>query len=118
MYLVGNDGNIIDISLTANMGYFKKNFTVVPELGVAYLFNFENKKNSANPYNSYINAPFYVARITATPWSAAPELGITLLGLMEVHAGYSFEFSEHKYTSLKGFKFGLAFHIPIDLFTN
>lgn len=118
LYLVTRNDQILDISASANMAYFKKKFITVPELGVGWLFNFQKSENRLDPYSPYIKSPFYVLRVKATPWSIAPETGISLLGLLEVNFGYSWEFSDHKHTSLKGFKYGLTLHLPLELFTS
>lgn len=112
VYLVQNNHNIIDLSLTANMAYFKNHFVVIPEFGIGYQFV---GKNSA-PYNEYIKATFYTVRVNGSPWNITPEIGLTLLGILEANIGYSFEFKKHKYTSLEGLKLGLTLHLPTSLF--
>lgn len=114
IYWVQKNSNIIDLGANANLAYFKKHFVVVPELSIGYLFNFSNKR--MDPYSTYMNAPFYLLRVNSSPWHIQPEAGITLLGMLEATVGYSFEFSEHDYTGFDGLKFGLQFHIPLDLF--
>lgn len=114
-YFISDNGNAIDLSLTANMAYFKNQFVVVPEVGIGYLFNTKNPFSKANPYREYINASFYTVRMNASPWNFTPEIGLTLLGIVETNIGYSFEYKKHKYTSFDGIKFGLTFHIPSQL---
>lgn len=109
IYLVQTNSNLIDLSATVNMAYFKNKFIAVPELGIGYQFN--SKKLS--PYNEYIHATFYSARVNVSPWNLTPEAGISILGLMEASVGYSFEFSKHKYTTFNGIRFGLIIHIPM-----
>ena len=116
MYFVQESGNIVGLSATANMAYFKDKFVLVPELGVGYLFNTRNPFSKANPYREYINASFYSLRVNASPWNITPEVGVTILGLMEFNVGYSFEYREHDYTSFDGLKLGLTFHIPTQIF--
>lgn len=111
-YLVQDSGNIIDLRATANMAYFKDQFVVVPEVGIGYQFNSNNKYSKANPYREYINASFYTARVNVSPWNVTPEIGVTLIGLLEANVGYSFEYREHKHTSFDGIKFGLTLHLP------
>lgn len=110
IYFVNQNSNLIDLSLTANMAYFKKQFVVIPELGIGYQFN--GRKTGIDPYSEYIHATFYSVRLNASPWNITPEVGITLLGLLEANVGYSFEYNKHDYTSFDGVKFGLTFHIP------
>lgn len=117
LYLVTRNDQILDISASANMAYFKKKFVVVPELSLGWLFNFQKSENRLDPYSPYIKSPFYVLRVNATPWSIAPETGISVLGLLEATFGYSWEFSTYKHSSLKGFRYGLTLHLPLELFT-
>lgn len=116
MYFVQESGNIIDLNATANMAYFKDKFLLVPELGVGYLFNTKNPWSKANPYKEYINASFYTVRVNVSPWNITPEIGLTLVGILEFNAGYSFEYREHGYTHFDGIKFGLTLHIPTQIF--
>lgn len=112
VYLVQPNANLIDLSLTANMAYFKKNFVLVPELGIGYQFNAQKTKNRIDPYREYVQATFYAARVNVSPWNITPEIGISILGLIEANIGYSFEFRKHDYTTFDGIKFGLTLHIP------
>lgn len=114
-YFIQNNRNTINLSLTANMAYFKNHFVVVPEVGIGYLFNTKNPYSKANPYREYINASFYSVRINASPWNFTPEVGLTLLGILEANVGYSFEYKSHDYTNFDGIKFGLTLHIPSQL---
>ena len=116
IYLVQANDNLIDLSATANMAYFKDKFIVVPEVGVGYLFNTKNPFSKANPYKEYINSSFYSVRVNASPWNITPEIGLTLLGLLEFTVGYSFEYREHDYTAFDGVKLGLTLHIPTQVF--
>lgn len=115
LYFVQENGNIIDLSATANLAYFKDKFIVVPEIGIAYQFN-TGQYSKSNPYREYINASFYTARVKASPWNIHPEIGITLLGILEFNAGYSFEIQKHDFTSFDGISFGLNLHLPSQLF--
>lgn len=118
VYLVQPNDNLIDLSLTANMAYFKKNFVIVPELGIGYQFNAQKVENRIDPYREYIQGTFYSARVNVSPWNVTPELGISILGLLEANVGYSFEFNKHKYANFDGIKFGLTFHIPTIVFVS
>ncbi|MET3730911.1 hypothetical protein [Moheibacter stercoris] len=112
VYLVQPNDNLIDLSATANMAYFKDKFVVVPELGIGYQFNAQKVKNRIDPYREYMNGTFYSARVNVSPWNVTPEIGIALIGIVEANVGYSFQFRDHKYTSFEGIKFGLTIHIP------
>lgn len=112
VYLTQTNGNLIDLSLTANMAYFSKHFVVVPELGIGYQFNSKKPENRIDPYREYVNSTFYSVRVNASPWNLTPEIGIALAGIIEANLGYSFEFRKHDYTTFDGIKFGLTIHIP------
>lgn len=112
VYLTQTNGNLIDLSLTANMAYFSKHFVVVPELGIGYQFNSKQLKNRIDPYREYVEGTFYLARVNISPWNVTPEVGLTIVGILEANLGYSFEFNKHDYTSFDGIKFGLTIHIP------
>lgn len=112
VYLVQTNNNLIDLSATANMAYFKNQFVVVPELGIGYQFNAQKTINRIDPYREYIHGTFYSVRVNVSPWNVTPEAGIAILGLLEANVGYSFEFAKHNYTSFDGIKFGLTIHIP------
>ncbi len=118
VYLTQPNGNLIDLSLTANMAYFSDKFVVVPELGIGYQFNAKKLKNRVDPYREYINSTFYSARVNVSPWNVTPEIGIALAGIVEANVGYSFEFNKHDYTSFDGIKFGLTIHIPTIYFVS
>lgn len=113
IYLVQENFNIVDLSATANLAYFKDHFVVVPEVGIGYKFS----AGKLDPYKEYINASFYTLRVSASPWHVTPEIGFTLLGLLEANVGYGFEFREHDYTTFDGLKLGITFHIPTQLFS-
>lgn len=112
VYLVQSNGNLIGINASANMAYFKDKFVVVPEIGVAYQFNARKLKNRTDPYREYIHANFYSIRLNASPWNITPEIGISLISILEANVGYSFEIQKHDYTHFEGFKFGITLHIP------
>ena len=115
LYLVQANDNIFTLNANVNLGYMRDSFRAIPEIGVGYLFNFQN--NTGDPYSSYISSAFYSARVDVSPWTVTPKLGIAVLSLIEVNAGYSFEFREHKdFKDMSGFRAGLTFHIPTQVF--
>lgn len=118
VYLTQPNGNLIDLSLTANMAYFSKHFVVIPELGVGYQFNSKKVNNRIDPYKEYVNSTFYSARVNVSPWNVTPEIGFAFAGIVEANIGYSFEFNKHDYASFDGIKFGLTIHIPTIYFVS
>ena len=94
LYIVQPNDNIITINANVNLGYMKDQFRVIPEVGVGFLFNLKN--NTGDPYSSNIKAPFYSLRLDVSPWTIAPKIGITVLGLLEFNTGYAFEYNKYK----------------------
>ncbi|MRJ08170.1 hypothetical protein EDL99_04625 [Ornithobacterium rhinotracheale] len=113
-YLVMRNNHIIDLGASVDMGILSRKFTAIPKIGVGYLFNAKN--SVVDPYSSNFNSAFYVLRANVTPWSIEPEAGITILSLLELTAGYGFEFREHKEASLNGLKIGVNVKLPLLLF--
>ena len=115
LYLVQPNNNILAFSANANLGYMKDKFRVIPEIGAGYMFNFENKPG--DPYSSNFSSAFYVIRTEVSPWTITPKVGIAVLSLLELNAGYSFEFRENKdFKDMNGFRAGLTIHLPTQLF--
>ncbi len=117
LYLVQQNDNIIDFGLVGNMGYMQDKFVIIPEASLGYLFNFYRK--AADPYSENFRSSFYTARVNVSPWTVSPEVGFTVLSVLEFNAGYAFEFREYKdFKSLQGFRFGITFHLPTQLFAD
>mgnify|MGYP003534216658 FL=1 len=115
LFLVQDNNNILTFSANANLGYMKDMVSVIPEIGAGYLFNFSNKVG--DPYSSNFNSAFYIIRAEASPWTITPKVGIAILSLLELNAGYSFEFRENKdFKEMNGFRAGLTIHLPTQLF--
>ncbi|MDH0673294.1 hypothetical protein N5D03_01910 [Empedobacter sp. GD03861] len=115
LFLVQDNNNILTFSANANLGYMKDKFRVIPEVGAGYMFNFHN--NTGDPYSSNFNSAFYVIRTEVSPWTITPKAGIAVLSIVELNAGYSFEFRENKnFKDMSGFRAGLTIHLPTQLF--
>lgn len=115
LFLVQNNNNILTFSANANMGYMRDKFRVMPEVGAGYMFNFRH--NGADPYSSNMHSAFYVLRAEVSPWTITPKLGFAVLSLVEINAGYSFEFRDNdNFKDMSGFRTGLTIHLPTQLF--
>ena len=115
LYLVQPNDNIFTINAYVNLGYMKEEFRAIPEIGIGYLFNFKN--NPGDPYSSNIGSAFYTARVEVSPWTITPKIGFAVLSLLELNAGYAFEFREYKnFKDMDGFRAGLTIHLPTQLF--
>lgn len=113
-YLVQPNDNIVDLGATANLGYSDGEFVVIPEAQAGYLFNF--KDTPFDPYSSNFNSAFWVLRTSFSPWHITPEAGITVVSLIDITAGYGFEFRDHPHVDLNGLKIGLSVRLPFLLF--
>lgn len=115
LYLVQPNDNIITVNANVNLGYMRDEFRAIPEIGVGYLFNFKN--NTGDPYSSNISSAFYTARVDVSPWTVSPKIGFAILSIVEINAGYAFEFRENKnFKDMNGFRTGLTIHLPTQLF--
>ena len=115
LFLVQKNNNILTFSANANMGYMKDKFRIMPEVGAGYMFNFSN--NTGDPYSSNISSAFYVVRAEVSPWTVTPKIGFAVLSLLEINAGYSFEFRDNdNFKDMSGIRAGLTIHLPTQLF--
>ncbi len=112
LYLVQKNDNILHFSLSGNFSYMNENFIVIPEGEISYLF----KGTKGAPYSDTFDSAFYKLGVAASPYAIYPNLGITLLSLFEINAGYNFQYKEYENTSFEGFRLGLYFHIPTQIF--
>lgn len=116
VYLVRPNNDIVDLGATLNFGASNGNFLVIPEAQIGYLWNLKN--SAIDPYSSNFNSAFWMVRTSVSPWHITPEVGITVLSLIDFSVGYGFEFSEHKNVDLEGLKLGLSIRLPFLLFWN
>lgn len=112
LFLVQNNDHVINFSFHAQMGYMKNQFRLVPEAEIGYTFSGKNKA----PYKD-VNASFYKISMAVNPYSVKPKLGICILNIWEIYAGYSFQFSPNAFKSYNGWVIGTQFHLPIQLFS-
>lgn len=113
-YLVQPNDNIIDLGATANLGYSDKNFIAIPEAQIGYLWNI--KRSAIDPYSTNFNSAFWTVRGSVSPWHITPEVGITVVSLIDITAGYGFQFREHPNVDLEGLKIGVSLRLPFLLF--
>ncbi|MDO5509323.1 MAG: hypothetical protein Q4F57_01370 [Weeksellaceae bacterium] len=116
LYLVRPNNHIIDLGATLNVGYANDRMLWIPEAQLGYLFNFKNKV--VDPYSANFNSAFWLARASISPYHVTPEVGITVLSLLELTVGYGYVFNEHPAVDLSGLKLGLGLRIPFLLFWN
>ncbi len=114
LYLVTPNDNVLDLGISGNLSYAKGEFYFFPEASVGFLFS--RKEWAIDPYSKTFRSAFYSVRTYVSPYHVTPEIGITLLDLIELNVGYGFEFRKYKNTDLQGFKAGLSLRIPFLLF--
>ncbi len=113
IYWVQPNENVWSLSAYALMGSSKGDFIVIPEVELGYTFT---GKNGA-PYQD-IKGSFYKISLGITPYSIKPKLGISILNVWDIYAGYGWEFNTYDKTSNEGFLLGTRFQIPIQIFAN
>lgn len=113
-YLVQPNDNIIDLGATANLGASDGKFIAIPEAQIGYLWNI--KRSVIDPYSPHFNSAFWLVRGSVSPWHVTPEVGITVVSLIDISAGYGFQFREHPHVDLEGLKIGVSLRLPFLLF--
>ncbi|MGI9526174.1 MAG: hypothetical protein ACR2MS_03575 [Weeksellaceae bacterium] len=109
-YMVRPNNDIVDIGVTANVGYSDNELIVIPEAQLGY--HFGRKESLPDFYSPEFNAGFWVIRTSVSPWHITPEVGVSLVDLIDITVGYGFEFREHDKVDLEGIKAGLSVRIP------
>ena len=95
------------------MGATNGKFAIMPKVHGDILFNPRKEVYVAHAY-------YYMAGVEATTKYFAPYLGISLLGLFDITAGYAFSYPNQTLhgKELKGFRLGITFNMPTELFKN
>ena len=97
----------------ALMGATNGKLAIMPKVQGDILFNPRKEVYVAHAY-------YYMAGVEATTKYFAPYLGISLLGLFDITGGYAFSYPNQTLhgKELKGFRLGVTFNIPTELFKN
>ena len=95
------------------MGATNGKFAIMPKVHGDILFNPRKEVYVAHAY-------YYMAGVEATTKYFAPYLGISLLGLFDITGGYAFSYPNQTLhgKELKGFRLGVTFNMPTELFRN
>ena len=95
------------------MGATNGKFAIMPKVHGDILFNPRKEVYVAHAY-------YYMAGVEATTKYFAPYLGISLLGLFDITGGYAFSYPNQTLhgKELKGFRLGITFNMPTELFKN
>lgn len=106
-YWVRPNNDILNIGMGADVGKH-----IIPKAYVGYLFNIKG----ADLYSENFNAPFWLVRTQFSPYHIQPEVGVTLLSIVEFSVGYGFSFQKQDIYQLKGIKIGANVRLPFLLF--
>ena len=101
------------VGASALVGATNGKFAIMPKVHGDILFNPRKEVYVAHAY-------YYMAGVEATTKYFAPYLGISLLGLFDITAGYAFSYPNQTLhgKELKGFHLGVTFNMPTELFKN
>ena len=101
------------VGASALMGATNGKFAIMPKVHGDILFNPRKEVYVAHAY-------YYMAGVEATTKHFAPYLGISLFGLFDITGGYAFSYPNQALhgKELKGFRLGVTFNMPTELFKN
>ena len=105
-----SDDVIYRLGASALMGVSNSKFAILPKVQGDVLINFEK---NVDLYHSY----YFLAGAEITTKYAAPKIGMTLFGLLDLSAGYAFSLDKQGINEkeLKGVNVNLTFNIPLVL---
>ena len=103
-----NDDMIYRVGASALMGVPNGEFAILPKVQGDVLINFER---NVDIYHSY----YFLAGAEITTKYAAPKIGATLFGLIDVTGGYAFPIDKKGINGkeLKGFNFNFTVNLPL-----
>mgnify|MGYP006874256197 CR=1 FL=1 len=95
------------IGAAALMGQTQEKFAIMPKIQGDILLNFEKNVDIHHSYYALLGAE-------TTNMYFAPKLGVNILGVIDVAAGYAFPYSHQTLhgKQLKGFNFNFTLNIP------
>lgn len=102
-----NDDFIFRIGASALMGETNSEFAIMPKVQADVMLNFER---NVDMYHSW----YFLVGAELTNKYAAPKLGLSILGLIDLTAGYGFSIDKKglKGKELKGLNVGVTLNIP------
>jgi hypothetical protein len=103
-----NDYVVYRLGASALMGSANGEFAIMPKVQGDILLNFER---NVDFYHSY----YFLAGAEVTTKYAAPKIGATLFGLIDVTGGYAFPIDKKGINGkeLKGFNFNFTVNLPL-----
>jgi hypothetical protein len=105
-----NDDLIYRIGASALMGVSNSEFAILPKVQGDVLINFEK---NVDLYHAY----YFLAGAEVTTKYAAPKIGATLFGIVDLTAGYAFSLDKKGINGkeLKGLNLNFTVNIPLVL---
>ena len=105
-----NDDLIYRIGASALMGVSNSEFAILPKVQGDILINFEK---NVDLYHAY----YFLAGAEVTTKYAAPKIGATLFGIVDLTAGYAFSLDKKGINGkeLKGLNLNFTVNIPLVL---
>lgn len=107
LLFLNNDDVIFRVGAAAMMGSSNSKFAVLPKIQGDFLINFER---NVDFYHSY----YLLAGAEATTKYLAPKVGVNLLGMLDLAAGYAFPIDKNGVNGkeLKGLNISLTLNVP------
>ena len=110
LLFLNTDDVIYRIGASALMGVTNKDFAIMPKVQGDILLNFER---NVDLYHSY----YFLAGAEITTKYAAPKIGASLFGIIDLTAGYGFSLDKEGIhgKELKGLNLNFTINIPLVL---
>lgn len=110
LLFLNNDNVIYRLGASALMGVTNEKFAILPKVQGDILLNFEK---NVDLYHAY----YFLAGAELTTKYAAPKIGVSLFGILDLTTGYAISFDKSGINGkeLKGLNINLTLNIPLVL---
>lgn len=108
LLFLNNDDVIYRVGAAALMGSVNNDFAILPKIQGDVLINFER---NVDLYHSY----YFLAGAEVTTKYAAPKIGASLFGILDLTAGYGFSLDKNGINGkeLKGLNLNFTLNLPL-----
>lgn len=108
LLFLNNDDMIYRLGASALMGVANSDFAIMPKVQGDILINFER---NVDLYHSY----YFLAGAEITTKYAAPKIGASLFGIIDLTGGYAFPIDQSRINGkkLKGLNFNFTINLPL-----
>ncbi|MCQ4035630.1 hypothetical protein [Kaistella montana] len=108
LLFLNNDDMIYRLGASALMGVANSDFAIMPKVQGDILINFER---NVDLYHSY----YFLAGAEITTKYAAPKIGASLFGIIDLTGGYAFPIDQSGINGkeLKGLNFNFTINLPL-----